>query len=332
MHEGNSVTSVTPSTIINETCFRLRSLIESSVKRNLAEGILLSGGLDTSILAFIASRFAPLKAFTVALEGAPAPDVQYASLMAKKLGLKHIVQFFDEKELYDAVKAVVATIKSFDPMEVRNSVAIYEALKLARQEGLNSIMTGDGCDELFAGYDFLVKIRGEKLKQELIRIWNVMSFSSIPLAQVLGMQAKLPYLDSELKEFALKLDWRYMVQSERGRLWGKWILRKAFEGILPDEIVWRTKAPIEAGSGTAILPSMFNQKISDEEFEEKRRRYLRDDRVVIRDKEHLFYYEVYRSIFGVPYSLSSHGRKCPNCNSNVNETATYCRTCGAYPI
>ncbi|MCS7115777.1 MAG: asparagine synthase-related protein [Nitrososphaerota archaeon] len=320
------------SSIVNETCSRLRSLLESSVKRNMAEGILLSGGLDTSVLAFIASKFASLKSFTVAFEGAPAPDVQYASLMARKLGLKHVVHYFGERELYDAIRAVVATVKSFDPMEVRNSAAIYEALKLARREGLNSVMTGDGCDELFAGYDFLVKMEGEKLKQELVRIWNVMSFSSIPLAQILEIQAKLPYLDPELKDFAMKLDLRYKVRSEKGQVWGKWILRKAFEGILPDEIVWRAKAPIEAGSGTTILPSIFNQKISDEEFEEKRRKYLKDDGVTIRDKEQLFYYEVYRSTVGVPHLLSSPGRHCPLCHSNVNETAKYCRTCGAYPI
>lgn len=320
------------SVIINETCFRLRSLLEDSVKRNMAEGILLSGGLDTSILALIASRFTPLKAFTVALEGAPAPDVQYASLMAKKLGLKHMVYYFNERELYDAIKAVVVTVKSFDPMEVRNSVAIYEALKLARQEGLSSIMTGDGCDELFAGYDFLVRMKGEELKLKLAKIWDMMSFSSVPLAQVLGVQAKLPYLDLELRRFAMKLDWRYMVRSEKGQLWGKWILRKAFEGILPNEIIWRAKVPIEVGTGTTILTGMFNQKISDEEFEEKRGRYLKDDRVMIRDKEQLFYYEVYRSTVGVPYLLSTQGRKCPKCNSNVIGKATYCRTCGAYPI
>lgn len=317
---------------INETCFRLRSLLEDSVKRNLAEGILLSGGLDTSILALIASKFAPLKVFTVALRGAPTPDVKYASLMARNLGLKHIVYYFDERELYDAVKAVVATVKSFDPMEVRNSVTIYEALKLAKQEGLSSVMTGDGCDELFAGYDFLAKMEGEKLKLEIVRIWNLMSFSSIPLARMLGLEAKLPYLDPELKRFAMELDWRHMVRREKGQLWGKWILRRAFEGILPNEIVWRAKVPIEVGSGTTILPILFNQKISDEEFEEKKGKYLKDDRVNIRDKEQLFYYEVYRSTVGVPHLLSSHGRRCPHCNSNVNETATYCRTCGAYPI
>jgi len=159
-----------------------------------------------------------------------------------------------------------------------------------------------------------------------------MSFSSIPLAEALNVQAKLPYLDPVLKNFAMKLDPQYKVRKEKGQVWGKWILRKAFEGILPDEIVWRVKTPIEQGSGTAILPSLFNKKVSDEEFEEKRIKYLNEDKVTIRSKEQLFYYEVYRSIWGVPRPSNSQGRRCPMCNSNVSEKATYCRTCGAYPI
>jgi asparagine synthase (glutamine-hydrolysing) len=319
------------SDIINEICFKLRFLLEDAVKRNLADGILLSGGLDTSILALIASRFVSLKSFTAALEGAPAPDVKYASLVAKNLGLKHFIHYFDKKELYDAIQTVVKTVKSFDPMEVRNSVTIYVALKIAGEEGLSAVITGDGCDELFAGYDFLLDLKREKLKLELEKLWSVMAFSSISLAKAIGIQAKLPYLDSHLKYFATKLDLQCKIRNEKGQVWGKWILRKAFEGALPDEIVWRVKTPIEIGSGTSILPSLFNHKISDEEFEEKRRKYLEDDRVIIRNKEQLFYYEVYRSTVGAPRPIVK-GKVCPWCNSNVDEKATYCRTCGAYPI
>jgi len=142
------------SDLTNEICFKLRCLLEDSVKRNLADGILLSGGLDTSILALIASKYASLKAFTAAFKSASAPDVRYASLLAENLGLKHFIHYFDEGELYDAIQMVVKTVESFDPMEVRNSVTIYVALKMAKQEGVSSVMTGDGCDELFAGYSF----------------------------------------------------------------------------------------------------------------------------------------------------------------------------------
>jgi len=317
---------------VEEVRSKIRFLLEEAVKNNLTEGILLSGGLDTSILAVVASRFTSLKAVTVAFQNAPAPDVKYASLIAKRLGLEHVVHTFGEEELYDAILAVVKTTKSFDPMEIRNSVAIYVGLKVAKENGISTVMTGDGCDELFAGYSFLFGYEKEKLDLELKKLWSVMAFSSVPLAKVLGIEAKLPYLDPALKDFAMKLDSKYKIRIENGRTYGKWILRKAFETILPREIVWRVKTPIEYGSGTTTLPNLFNQKISGKEFEKRRREYLVRDGVVIRDKEQLFYYEVYRSVIGVPRPAGKGGKVCPYCHSSVPENATYCRTCGAYPI
>jgi asparagine synthase (glutamine-hydrolysing) len=316
---------------IERACLEIRKLIEDAVKRNLCEGLLLSGGLDTSILAFVASKFVKQKAFTVALKGAPAPDVEYAPLIAKRLGIKHHMHYIYENELYDALNTTIKIMRSFDPMEIRNSAAIYIALKIAKEEGLNAVMTGDGGDELFAGYSFLHDLEGERLKLELEKMWRTMSFSSVQLSKALGIEVKLPYLDPRIMDFASRLDPSYMVREERGRKWGKWILRKAFEGMLPDEIVWRVKNPIEQGSGTAILPTFFDRMISDEEFEEKKRKYLAVDKVVIRSKEQLFYYEVFRSVVGVPHPTRG-GRTCPYCNSDVEYGTTYCRTCGSYPI
>jgi len=148
----------------------------------------------------------------------------------------------------------------------------------------------------------------------------------------MGIEAKLPFLDPDFKAFAMKLDSQYKVWSEKGLVLGKWIVRKAFEDFLPEEVVWRVKTPIEHGSGTTVLPSMFSQRISDAEFEEKRSKYLDEDSVTIRDKEHLFYYEIYRSALGVPRPTNPEGKLCPQCNSNVAEKSTFCRTCGAYPI
>jgi asparagine synthase (glutamine-hydrolysing) len=217
-------------------------------------------------------------------------------------------------------------------MEIRNSVTIYVGLKAAKENGVSTIMTGDGSDEIFAGYSFLFGLEREKLDLELKKMWNVMAFSSIPLAKALEIKAKLPYLDPAFKDFAMKLDSQYKIRTENGRTYGKWILHKAFEKTLPREIAWRVKTPIEYGSGTTTLPNLFNRNISDTEFNEKRRRYLAKDRVTIRDKEQLFYYEVYRSLIGIPHPTSIEGKICPQCNSNIPENATYCRTCGAYPL
>ncbi len=306
--------------------------LEESVKRNLTDGLLLSGGLDTAMLAYLTSKWVKPSCITVALRGAPAPDVDYAKLIASRLKLRHYVHYFGDEELGESIRAVIRTMKSFDPMEIRNSAAIYVALKVGRDRGMSTIMTGDGCDELFGGYSFFFGLTKDQLDIALKRLWTDMRFSSVFLAKALGVTVRLPYLDAQFKAFATNLDVGLKVKRERGQVWGKWILRKAFENIMPEEIVWREKAPIEVGTGTTILPSLFDSRISDLEFNEKKMRYLNEDRVVIRSKEHLFYYEIYRSEIGVPYARVSNVKSCPDCGSKVEERASFCRTCGAYPI
>jgi asparagine synthase (glutamine-hydrolysing) len=324
---------------IENICLEIRLLIDKVVKRNLTNGILFSGGLDTSILAFAASKYSSLNAFTVAFENAPALDLKYSKIMANLLKMDHKIYFFAEKEMFSAIREVIKTLKVFDPMKVRNSVAIFVGLKLAKKNGIEGVMIGDGLDELFAGYSWLFDLGENELISRLSSMWQTMQFPSIPLARSIGMEAKTPYLDSEFKSFAMSVDPKLNIRSERGKIWGKWIIRKSFEGLLPDEIVWRVKCPIECGSGTTVFPKLFGEKISDEYFQEKVKQYLEKDQVSIRDKEQLFYYEIFRSLFGAPIKIFSKtkGELCPYCKSKCmhacgDEKSKFCRICGAYPI
>ncbi len=316
----------------DKICKKIKSLLEKVVKKNLAEGILLSGGLDTSIIATLASKFIKLNAITIAFKNAPALDIKYARLMAEFLQIDHIVHYFEKTELFNAINKTIEIMKSFDPMEIRNSAAIFIGLNKIKENNMSAVMTGDGVDELFAGYSFFFGKSEEELTLELKKISNIMSFSSIPLGKFLGIEAKLPYIDPEFKKFALEIPSRFKVYREKGQIIGKWILRKSFEKILPEEIVWRSKAPIEQGSGTSILPKLFNQEISDTEFNKKKRKFLEEDLVDIRDKEHLIYYEIYRKSLGVPHPVDPNQKICPHCNSNAPNGANFCKTCGAYPI
>ena len=318
-----------------EICLELRKLTEKAVKKNLTDGILFSGGLDTSIVAFEASKHTKLEAFTVAFENSPALDVEYSKLMADLLKMNHTVHVFGLEEMQSAIQDVIKVLKVFDPMDVRNSVAAYVGLKAAKENGIKEIMTGDGLDELLAGYCWLFELDQMELKEYLSNMWQVMQFTSIPMAQSIGMISKPPFLDPEFKSFAYSIDPKLMISKEREKIWGKWIISKAYEGLIPDEIVWRLKTPLEFGSGTTIFPKVFNKKITDSYFEEKSKKYLNVDKVTIRDKEHLFYYEIFRSHFGIPSEVfkDSEGKQCPYCKSKGgNLKRNLCKVCGTYPI
>ncbi len=159
-----------------------------------------------------------------------------------------------------------------------------------------------------------------------------MRFSSIYLANDLGLEVRLPFLDPKFKDLAMGLDVGLKVKPEKGKVWGKWVLRKAFENVVPPELLWRVKAPLEVGSGTTVLPSVMDARIPDLEYAEEKARYLDEDKVTVRSKEHLFYYRLYRELIGVPYAEDGGRKTCPDCGVNVEEDNSFCRMCGAYPI
>ncbi len=316
--------------LVSDVSRRIRLLLEGAVRRNLADCILLSGGLDTSIVTAVASKYSKLTGITVSL--GEAPDVKFAQLIAEKYGLRHHVVRVDQNDIERAILEVVKVMQSFDPMEIRNDATIMIGLKNAKELGFNGVMTGDAGDELFAGYSFFFKMSLDELERRLRKMWSTMRFSSVTLADSLGMQARLPLLDDEFKNFAMKIPVRLKIHEERGQVYGKWILRKSFEQDLPDEIIWRVKMPIEQGSGTSSLPEYYRTKISDSEFDLKRDQFWKSDRVRIRGKEQLAYYEIYREFFGTPVGRGGGSKVCTGCSTHLPEEMNYCRTCGEYPV
>jgi asparagine synthase (glutamine-hydrolysing) len=148
------------------------------------------------------------------------------------------------------------------------------------------------------------------------------------------MTIKAPYLDPRFMVWARELPIKLKINMRGGVKYGKWIMRKAYEDIIPKDVIWRPKAPLEAGTGTEILRTFFNKEISDEEFEEKKQDILEEDEVKIQDKEQLFYYEFFRKRFGKPLEIypEDDGIQCPYCKSYVKTNIQFCKVCGAYPI
>ena len=320
----------------DQSTLELRRLVLEAVLDSLGDSILLSGGLDTSIVAAAAAKSNPnLHAFTVILKDYPAPDLEFSKLISSRLAIDQAIIWTSLDDIEKSLPEVIRVLRSFDPMEIRNSVAIFLGLKRAELEGFMRVLTGDAADELFAGYSFVNSAPKEDAVPKLHHLWEVMHFSSIPLASSLGMEAFLPFLDPRVKDYATsRVPFEFLVgrNGTDSDVFGKFILRKAFEDLLPREIVWRKKTPIEYGSGTTVLPQIYSKRIDDLEFTDKKDRYLSSDKVRIRDKEQLQYYEIYRNEFGGPPPSDLNRRICPACRANVQDSANFCTTCGEYPI
>lgn len=295
---------------------KLKEKLMKATKRNLADGLFLSGGLDTAILA---SLVPGLKAFTIRLESY-GDDPKYAEVVARQFNMEHHQVVVNIDRALSAIPEVIRILKTFDPA-IPNDLAIYFALKFAKGRRIKSIMTGDGGDELFAGYSYMFNLN---LEDYIPKIGREMHFSSNELGKSFGIEIKQPYLDKKFINFSLKIPWNLKVKAENGKAWGKWILRKTFEDDLPYGVIWQDKRPIEYGSGFSKLRGIIDSKISNKEFKEKKKDYG----VRFINKEHLFYFEVYRSVIGDIPLPTGREKKCPGCGAGMNQDALHCRVCG----
>jgi asparagine synthase (glutamine-hydrolysing) len=241
-----------------DICEQLRNKLKEAVERNRADGMLLSGGLDTSILAVVAR---PSKGFTVALKDSQASDLVYSEKIAKLLGIQHKNMEFTIEEALSTLPEVIGILKTFD-LALPNDLSIYFALKLARENGISSVTTGDGADELFAGYSYMAELPPEDLERYIRRLSQNWHFSAKELGRTLGVEVKQPFLDGDFVRFALEINPELKVKDGVG----KYILRKSFENLLPPEIVWRRKEPIEYGSGSTKLHEVISNMVTDGEL------------------------------------------------------------------
>jgi len=311
-----------------------RALVSKVVQKNMAEGILFSAGTDTSIIAYEAVKYNPnIKALTVSFKQGKPRDTEYVKKMVDFLNLNHEFYVFDIEGAINAAKDVVEVLKTFDPMDVRNTVPAYIGLTVAKKKGIKTVLTGDALDELF-GYPWQFHLSETEFVQALSDMWGEMAFSSIPMGNSVGVTVKAPYLDPLFMDYAKKLPVKFKVNIENGIKYGKWILRKAYAELIPKEVTWRSKAPLEQGTGTWVLPDYFDKEIATEDFEEKKKLYLDKDDVILSSKEQLVYYELFRKRFGKPSEVynDTTGKQCPNCKGYVKTKIGFCKICGTYPI
>jgi len=315
---------------MSEPAENIRLLLEEITMQCDANWIAFSGGLDSSILAQI-KKESDLNAVTIVAKDFLASDLQYSQIVAKHIGIPLELKYVNIDEMLSAVENTIKILKNFNDIEIRNSIVSYLYLNTLKEKSVTKVITGDGADEIFAGYNFLVKKDHNELKDELKRMKEIMHFTSQKIANELGISIQMPFIDENIIKFVETLPVNLLVNQNYGIKFGKWILRKAFENDLPSSVIWREKTPMQDGSGTVGLIQMFDSVITDDIFKEKIKKIKSEDNVTIRTKESLHYYELYKENFKIP-ECTNGNNQCSDCNAEIVSNSKFCRMCGRFPI
>jgi asparagine synthase (glutamine-hydrolysing) len=284
-----------PSDALVATRHILTGSVQRQMMGDVPVGVFLSGGLDSAIVAAIAARHLEqrgerLKTFAVGTRD--SADLLPARVVARHLNTEHHERVYDSREAVRALPDVVRAIEHFDPSLVRSAVPNFLLAEMT-SEHVKVVLTGEGADELFAGYEYL---RGfdspQALEAELMRTvhglhnLNLQRCDRVTMAH--GLEARVPFLDRQVIAFAfgLPMAWK---QSAPGEL-EKRLLRRAFDGWLPDEILWRVKAEFGDGSGAKdVLTRTVEDGVSAADF-------MRDRAAVqppLRTREEFAYHRIF---------------------------------------
>ncbi|NEU06871.1 asparagine synthase B [Flavihumibacter sp. R14] len=274
----------------------LRKALEESVHRQLMSdvpyGVLLSGGLDSSIISAVTKKFAAkriesndtqtawypqLHSFAVGLVG--SPDLAAARKVADHIGSIHHEINFSIQEGLDAIKDVIYHLETYDVTTIRASTPMYLLARVIKSMGIKMVLSGEGADELFGGYLYFHKAPNAKAFHEE----TVRKLSKLHLYDCLrankslaawGIEGRVPFLDKEFMDVAMRLNPEDKMA--KGGKMEKWILRKAFEDYLPESIVWRQKEQFSDGVGYGwidTLKATAELKVSDEELAKAKFRF-----------------------------------------------------------
>jgi asparagine synthase (glutamine-hydrolysing) len=285
-----------PPDVLRGTRDVLIGAVERQLMGDVPVGVFLSGGLDSSLVAAIAAevlarRGERLQTFAVGTE--TSPDLIAARQVAEHIGSEHRETTYTAADALGVMPVAVRSIASFDPALVRSAVPNYMLSEFTAQH-IKVVLTGEGADELFAGYAYLRDFTDpELLHRELVRTveslhnLNLQRCDRVTMAH--GLEARVPFLDREVIEWALRLPAGFKLagpgQPE------KRLLREAFHGWLPAALLWRDKAEFGDGSGAKdVLTKAIEAEISEQDFE------LERDLVTppLRTREELAYYRIFR--------------------------------------
>lgn len=289
---------------------RLRDCLAEAVGRRLdadgSVGAFLSGGLDSSLIVALASRRrAPLDTFAVGT--AQGADLDAARAVAEALGTRHHEYVFTIDEAIAALPTVIYHLESFDFALVRGAVANFFLSRLACRH-VRAALTGEGADELFAGYAYLKRLEPEAVEDELRQLARSLHNTGLQRCDRMGMahglEVRFPFLDPAVVELARAIP--LTLRQHGPRRTEKWILRQVAEGLLPRRVAWRRKAKFAVGAGVGESLARFaDQEISDHEFARERQPA---EGYLLRSKEELLYFRLFRQAFPDQQAFTLVGR------------------------
>lgn len=268
---------------------QLRNALEGAVHRQLMSdvpyGVLLSGGLDSSIIAAVTARFAPnriesgdkhaawyprLHSFAVGLKD--SPDLAAARVVAEHIDSVHHEVNFTVQEGLDAISDVIYHLETYDVTTVRASTPMYLLARVIKSMGIKMVLSGEGSDELFGGYLYFHKApNAQAFHEETVRkLGKLHLYDCLRANKSLaawGVEGRVPFLDKEFMDVAMRINPADKMTGE-GKI-EKHVLRKAFEDLLPEAIVWRQKEQFSDGVGYSwidTLKARATEQVSDEEL------------------------------------------------------------------
>ena len=315
----------------------IHDALEAAVKRQLMSdvpyGVLLSGGLDSSVISAIAEKFSErriedddkerawwprLHSFAVGLKG--APDLAKAKLVADYIGTVHHEINYTIQEGLDAIRDVIYFIETYDVTTVRASTPMYLLARVIKSMGIKMVLSGEGADEIFGGYLYFHKAPSPKAFHEetvrkLSKLYMYDCLRANKSLSAWGVEGRVPFLDKEFLDVAMRTNPEAKMCP--GKTIEKKIVREAFADMLPEEVAWRQKEQFSDGVGYSwidTLKQITEQQVSDEQMAHAAERFPINPP---RNKEEYYY----RSIFAEHFPSDSAARSVPSVPSVACSTA-----------
>ncbi len=293
-----------PETIARELKHRLSDSVKKRIGMGGKVGSWLSGGLDSSTMAALAKKYVDeLHTFAAGTEG--APDIEFARIVADYIGSNHHEVILDFDSLLKLLPEVIYHLESFDALLVRSSIMNFAVAKKAGEYS-DAVFSGEGGDELFAGYSYLKGLSQDELDDELVDIIGRLHNTALQRvdrsASAHGTVAHVGFLDPDVVDYAMQIPVEYKMYGDTE----KWILRRSMDGELPESVLERDKAKFWEGAGVVNkIAEYADMKVTDKDFE--RERQLKNG-WVLNSKEELLYYRYFKEHFGELEDLSWMGR------------------------